>query len=165
MNKPMASHPSFPAGSALEFLQHVWELNHALEKLSSQMERTLGVTAQQRLILRCIGAYPGIAPGRLATLLHLDPGTISATLSRLEKKAFLVRRPDQADRRRVSLVLTAKGRRLDRPARGTVEIGVEQLLRAAKPKEVETTRRVFAQLTLALQAELEAGQRPRARRA
>jgi MarR family transcriptional regulator, organic hydroperoxide resistance regulator len=154
MPKPPAPLPAFPVGSALDFLQRLWKLNHTLEKLSSQMEKTLGVTAQQRLIIRCIGEYPGIAPGRLATLLHLDPGTISATLSRLELKGFVARRRHAQDKRRVSLGLTAKGRKLDRPSAGTVELGVERLLSGAKPRDVATTRRMLEQLTSALHQQL-----------
>ena len=50
----------FPLEPPLDFLQHLWELNHALEQRSLQMERTMGVTAQQRLALRCIGHHPGL---------------------------------------------------------------------------------------------------------
>jgi MarR family transcriptional regulator, organic hydroperoxide resistance regulator len=75
--------PEYPLGPALDFLQRLWRLNHALERLSSRMERQLGITAQQRLIIRCIGKYPGVGAGQLAALLHVDPGTVSAALNRL----------------------------------------------------------------------------------
>ncbi|MBX7096298.1 MAG: MarR family transcriptional regulator [Myxococcaceae bacterium] len=92
------------------------------------MERRIGVTAQQRLIVRCVGAFPGMNAGQLARLLHLDPGTISAALGRLEAKRLLTRRSDAADRRRVTLRLTARGRALDVPTKGTAEEAVEELL-------------------------------------
>jgi MarR family transcriptional regulator, organic hydroperoxide resistance regulator len=84
----------YPLGPALNFLRGVWEMNHALEKLSLNMAQRLGVTAQQRLVLRCVGKFPGVTAGQLATLLHLDPGTVSAALKRLEEKALLERRKD-----------------------------------------------------------------------
>lgn len=59
---------------ALEFMQHLWALNHAVERTSLRMERELGVTAQQRLVLRCVGKYPGMMPTQVAALLHLDRG-------------------------------------------------------------------------------------------
>jgi len=31
---------------ALDFLQRLWALSHALERLSKQMERSLGITVQ-----------------------------------------------------------------------------------------------------------------------
>ena len=127
MTRPSEA-PEFPLGPALDFLQHLWHLNHALERLSSRMERRLGITAQQRLIIRCVGKFPGIAAGQLAALLHVDPGTVSAALRRLEEKELVMRRRDPGDSRRVALGLTAKGRLLDAPTAGTVEEAVDQLL-------------------------------------
>jgi len=66
------------------------------------MEQRLGITAQQRLIVRCVGQFPGMTAGQLAGLLHVDPGTISAALRRLEAKDLVARRKDPRDSRRVS---------------------------------------------------------------
>ncbi|MBI5498328.1 MAG: MarR family transcriptional regulator [Deltaproteobacteria bacterium] len=121
--------PPLALGPELDFLRTVWRLNHAVERVSADMARTLGVTAQQRLALRIIGKFPGITPGMLAELLHLDPGTVSATLRRLESRGLVQRRRDHRDRRRVVLGLTAAGRQLDRPTEGTLEAAVAQLLR------------------------------------
>jgi DNA-binding MarR family transcriptional regulator len=137
----------FPLGPALEFLRQMSGLNHALERLSSRMERTLGVTAQQRLIIRCIGKYPGITGGELASLLHLDPGTISASLRRLGAKRILARRADPRDKRRSAIGLTARGRAIDRPTKGTVEHAVERLLDQVGAADIATTRSVLAQLS------------------
>src|SRR5687768_13673518 len=101
---------AYPLGPALDFLEHLWALNHVLEKVSGQMVTRLGVTAQQRLIIRCLGKYPGLRAGQLAARLHLDPGTISAALRRLEEKALVERRRDPRDRRRAALGLTEQGR-------------------------------------------------------
>jgi MarR family transcriptional regulator, organic hydroperoxide resistance regulator len=119
---------AFELGPALDFLQHLWALNHALERTSLQMEKTIGVTAQQRLILRCLGKYPGMTASELASVLHLDRGTISVSLSRLAKKKLVQGRRDKADQRRVALSLTPKGQSLDRPAPRTVERVVERML-------------------------------------
>src|SRR5512147_2990729 len=99
--------PVGPLGPTLDFLEHLWRLNHALERLSGRMTKVLGVTAQQRLVIRCIGKFPHITAGQLARLLHLDPGTVSATLRRLEAQGVLVRRRDRRDRRCVMLRLTS----------------------------------------------------------
>ncbi len=137
----------YPLGPALEFLQRLWQFNHALEKLSSQMGRRLGVTAQQRLIVRCVGKYPGMTAGLLATLLHVDPGTVSAALRRMEDRGLLERRADPRDGRRISLGLTARGRRLDRSAKRTVEVAVEQLLETVSNQDIATTMAVLGRLT------------------
>ena len=149
-----APSPNYPLGPALDFLQRLWQLNHALEKVSSRMEKRLGVTAQQRLILRCVGKYPGITVGHLATLLHVDPGTVSASLNRLESRGLLERRRDPRDKRRASLGLTARGRALDGPAGGTVENAVERLLSSAPADQLRTMLSVVDQLTQLLGEEL-----------
>ena len=145
---------AYPLGPALEFLQHLWRLNHALERLSSRMGRTLGITAQQRLIIRCVGKYPGMTAGQLACVLHLDPGTVSAALRRLEDKGVLARRRDPRDRRRVTLGLTTRGRALDRPAAGTAEHAVERLLATARSLEVGATTALLSQLIILLEHEV-----------
>ncbi|MBK7539100.1 MAG: MarR family transcriptional regulator [Myxococcales bacterium] len=156
MTKRVAPTASYPLGPALDFLQRLWQLNHALEKLSSRMEKNLGVTAQQRLVLRCVGRYPGVTAGQLASMLHVDPGTVSASLSRLESKGMIDRRQDPRDKRRASLGLTSKGRALDQPAEGTVENAVERLLGGASAAELSSMMKIVDQLTSLLEEELPA---------
>lgn len=139
---------------ALEFMEGVWRFNHALERASLRMEATLGVTAQQRLIIRCVGKYPGMTSGQLATLLHLDPGTISTSLGRLERKGLLQRRQDHRDKRRVILGLTAAGRALDIPMPGTVEHVVERWLASASAEETAAARRMLDKLAELLTEEM-----------
>jgi MarR family transcriptional regulator, organic hydroperoxide resistance regulator len=145
-----------PLEPALDFLQHLWRLNHALERRSLQMERTLGLTTQQRLLLRCIGKYPGITAGQLAEFLHLDPGTVSAGLRRLQAKRMLTRRRDRRDQRRVVLGLTPRGQALERPDPATVEYTVQRLIAQVGLADVETAKGVLLQLSEALAAALEA---------
>ncbi len=154
MTSKSAIRAEYPLGPALDFLQRLWQLNHALESLSSRMEKRLGVTAQQRLIVRCVAKYPGIAAGQLAALLHVDPGTVSAALTRLEGKHLIERRRDQPDKRRTSVGLTPKARALDRPTRGTVESAVERLLQQTSTKQIGNAVGVMEKLTEALGEEL-----------
>ncbi|MBI4951498.1 MAG: MarR family transcriptional regulator [Myxococcales bacterium] len=114
------------------------------------MERRLGITAQQRLVIRCVGTYPGIRPGQLAAILHVDPGTVSAALRRLERHGLVERRRDHLDSRRVGLGLTRRGRALDAPTAGTVEAAVEQLLRASPRAEAAAAVAVIERFTALL---------------
>lgn len=137
---------AYPLSPALEFIRQVSAMNHALERCSARMDRTLGITAQQRLVLRCIGKYPGISAGQLASLLHVDPGTVSASLRRLSSRGLVERRSDSRDRRRSTLGLTAKGRELDGPTEGTVEDAVQRLIDELPERNVATTVAVLARL-------------------
>jgi DNA-binding MarR family transcriptional regulator len=147
--------PALPLTPALDLLTHVWMLNHSLERLSSRMDRELGITAQQRVILLCVGKFPGISAGQIASVFHLDAGTVSAALRRLEAKGLLERRKDGRDKRRVNLGLTAKGRALDRPMDNTVERGVEALLASTSAAELAATKEVLRRLTSLLLAKAE----------
>jgi DNA-binding MarR family transcriptional regulator len=137
----------FPLGPALDFLQRLWRLNHALERLSGRMEKRFGVTAQQRLLIRCVGAYPGMTAGQLAGVLNVDPGTVSAALRRLEQKQLVERRRDPVDSRRVALGLTQQGRALDTPAVGTVEAAVAELLATTPASDLQVLTAALERLT------------------
>ncbi len=152
--KAVGKDVQFPLEPALDFLQHLWELNHAMERTSLQMDRTLGVTAQQRLFVRCLGKYPGMTASQLAAVLHLDRGTVSASLQRLERRGLVTKRRDPRDNRRIALGLTAKGRAMDKPAPATVEHAVEQLLAKLGRARVEDAKAVIQHLSDGLSAAL-----------
>ena len=118
---------------SLEFLECLWRTSHALERRSRRMEKAIGVTAPQRLVLRFLGRFPGVTAGHLARALHIDPGTLSASVSRLEARGLVERRRDPIDTRRVTLGLTREGRALDVPRPGTVEAAADALLADASP--------------------------------
>ncbi len=152
------SHPeekALPLSPALGFLREIWRLNHAVERLSKKMEASYGITAQQRMIIRLVGKYPGMTAGQLAEQLHLDPGTISAAIRRLEGKGLLSRRADTRDKRRVVLGLTPSGRTLDRPATGTVEWVVESIINKSPSADIAATVGTLGSLVAALEVELE----------
>lgn len=143
----------YPLEPALDFLRQLWRLDHALARLSARMEKTLGVTAPQRLVLRCVGKFPGMTAGQLAALLHLDPSTISSALRRLELRGLLERRRDPRDRRRVVLGLTAAGRALDHPGDGTVEHAVAALLAEVSAGDVDRFDGLVDRLVILVESE------------
>src|SRR5690349_7211241 len=69
----------------IDFMRAVWSLNHALEVTSKMMEVELGLTVQQRMIVRFVGMYPGLTAGRMAELLRVHKATVSTALKRLER--------------------------------------------------------------------------------
>ena len=50
-------------GEVLEFMRLLWALHHGMQSTSKRMEATLGLTGPQRLVLRLVGRFPGIAAG------------------------------------------------------------------------------------------------------
>jgi DNA-binding MarR family transcriptional regulator len=150
MNAP-AGAPLRLRGS-LDFLQCLWRTSHALERRSRRMEKAIGLTAPQRLVLRFLGRFPGMTAGQLAKALHVDPGTLSANVRRLEARGLVERRRDPVDTRRVTLGLTRQGRALDVPAGASVEAAADALLARVAAKDLAATVRVlerFAEILLA----------------
>jgi DNA-binding MarR family transcriptional regulator len=142
---------SISVRGSLEFLQCLWRTGHALERRSRRMERAIGLTSQQRLVLRFLGRFPGVTAGHLAGALHVDPGTLSASLRRLEARGLIERRRDLADTRRVTIGLTRRGRALDVPQPDSVEAAADALLSGVSARDLAATMRVldrFAEILL-----------------
>ncbi|MBI3490273.1 MAG: MarR family transcriptional regulator [Acidobacteria bacterium] len=134
----------------LEFLRLLWAVEHGLQKTSKHMARHIGLTGPQRLALRLVGQFPGIAPGELAHLLRLHPSTITGVLVRLERRRLIVRQAHAHDRRRAHLLVTAAGRRLNRPIPGTVEEAVKRLLARLGRRRLIVAESVLTQLAESL---------------
>jgi DNA-binding MarR family transcriptional regulator len=138
---------------ALSFLRELWALDHALGSTSKRMHDRMGVTAQQRMVLRFIGKYPGMTARELADLLYVEKSTLSLALARLEARGLVARKRDPSDTRKALIVLTAAGKELDRPTVGTVERAVERALEASGRTDVASVRRFFALLARLLDEE------------
>jgi DNA-binding MarR family transcriptional regulator len=136
----------------LQFMRLLWELEHALQKTSKRMAGTLGVTGLQRLVLRILGLFPGIAAGEIASILHVHPSTLTGVLSRLIDQGLIARSTHAGDRRRAVLALTPRGRRVNGVKKGTVEAGVQKALRDVSPQDRATARRVLTTVCEALDA-------------
>src|SRR6202035_5461496 len=89
----------------LDFLRLLWSIEHGLQRMSKRMESELGITGPQRLVLRVVGQFPGLAAGELAGIVRLHPSTITGILQRLVSSGLLERERDPADSRRARLRL------------------------------------------------------------
>jgi DNA-binding MarR family transcriptional regulator len=134
-------------GDALECMRVLWELDHELRRVSKSMESTLGVTGPQRLVIRMIGRFPGLAARDLASLLHVDPSSLTGVLDRLGRGGYVARDSDPADGRRAQLSLTARGRALDRVRSGTVEAAVIRAIADQPRSRIAGARHVLEAVT------------------
>jgi DNA-binding MarR family transcriptional regulator len=137
-------------GDVLDFMRLIWALDHALQKASKRMSRSMGVTGPQRLVVRIVARFPGITAGQIAELLHLHPSTVTGILKRLQRQGLIVRRSDPRDRRRAFLGITEKGRGVDSAGAGTVEAGVEKLIASTSAARLDAAREVLSKLSSAL---------------
>ena len=67
-------------GDVLEFMRTLWALDHGLQLRSKRMERHLGITGPQRLVLRIVGRFPGISAGEVASIMEVHPSTLTGVL-------------------------------------------------------------------------------------
>ena len=141
-----------PLGAVLDFLRLLWAVDHALQSASKRMESNFGMTGPQRLVMRIVGRFPGIAAGRVAQILHVHPSTLTGILKRLEARGLLQRRADPRDARRALFILTPRGRKLDIVRTGIVEQAVRRVL-GKDPTKIAAAQEVLH----ALSDELDAG--------
>ena len=78
----------------------------------------LGVTYPQYLVLLVLWERDGLTVSGLGERLHLDSGTLTPLLKRLEGQGIVARRRDPDDERVVRVSLTAAGKRLRAKAEG-----------------------------------------------
>jgi MarR family transcriptional regulator, organic hydroperoxide resistance regulator len=132
------------------FMQLIWAVSHGLQATSKRMERALGVSGPQRLVIRIIGEMPGVSAGKLAAVLLVHPSTLTGVLRRLEARGLIRRTAAKDDRRRAVLTLTAAGRRVNESVAGTVEEAVSHVLGDLPPRTVESARVLLKALAAAL---------------
>ena len=132
-----------PIGETLRFMRRLWDLAHALDVGSKRMARTLGVTGPQRLVIRVIGQQPRCTAREIAVILKMHPSTLTGVLARLEAQRAIKRKIDAADRRRSRFELTARGTKIDRQRRGTIEAAVRRALARAEPAMIEKTSQMI----------------------
>jgi MarR family transcriptional regulator, organic hydroperoxide resistance regulator len=139
-------------GPGLDFLRELWALDHALQKLSKRMERTIGVSGPQRLALRLVARFPGLPAGRLARLLHLHPSTVSGLVKRLAERGLILRSSEGPDRRRAQLRVTPAGIELLSSSHPTIESAVLSALGRVPPRKVDAALKVMASVSMSLAA-------------
>jgi DNA-binding MarR family transcriptional regulator len=127
-------------------LTSVWRLFHALEVRSKRMQRTLGVTGPQRLVIRIVGERPGATAGEIARALSIHASTLTGILDRLEAAGLIRRYADPGDGRRSFVRLTPRGRKIYARKHGTVEASVLRVLAKTPPATLAHFQRMVARL-------------------
>lgn len=112
-NAPSASAPSAsPADLSLE--RQICYAMHTTVRAFDGVYRELlaehGLSYPQYIALMTIGEHGPVTVGRLGELMHLDSGTLSPLLKRMEGAGLVGRARDPEDERRVVVSLTPVGR-------------------------------------------------------
>ena len=133
-------------GGSLDFLRLLWAVDHQLQSVSKTMARQLGVTGQQRLVLRVIGKQPGVSASDVAQVLHLHPSTMTGIVQRLMVGGQIERAKSKDDARKVTLQLTEKGKKTNDAKGPTIEVPVKRALARFTDAQLDTVRAVLSAL-------------------
>ncbi len=90
----------------------LYAASRALIRAYGPLLEELGLTYPQYLVMLALWEEDPLQLKELGERLHLDRGTLTPLLKRLEGMGFVVRRRDEADERRLFIELTPKGRAL-----------------------------------------------------
>ena len=90
----------------------VYAAAHAFTAAYKPLLEPLGLTYPQYLVLLVLWEEDGLDVKRIATRLHLDSGTVTPLLKRLERDGLLRRGRDPANERHLRVELTDAGHAL-----------------------------------------------------
>lgn len=86
------------------------QVNRAIDLHSKHLNKTVGLTAPQVIVLQTIESQAPVTVGEIAKAISLGQATVTTIVSRLENRGYLYREKSLQDRRKVYVVLTAKGK-------------------------------------------------------
>ena len=121
------------AEAIAEIMQSLRRIFKAIQQYSEDVLKEFGVTGPQLWALRVIYTEGQLSMGKLSERMYLHMSTVSGIVDRLEKKGYVERKRDVADRRVVKISLTKTGKKLvqkaPEAAQGKLLHGLESLSR------------------------------------
>ena len=93
-----------------ELLVALRRVIRAVDLLSKQLSKDVGLTGPQLLVMQNIQEKPGIRVREIAENINLSPATITNILDRLEGRDLATRIRSTQDKRKVGVFLTEKGK-------------------------------------------------------
>jgi len=140
-SKPVTPNPALLLDNQLCFA--LYSASLAMTKLYKPLLEALGLTYPQYLVLLVLWEQDGLTVSALGERLHLDSGTLTPLLKRMEQADLLVRQRSTEDERRVEVTLTAAGRKLKAKA-GSVPACVMEAAGCPIPELMALTQKVQA---------------------
>ena len=92
-----------------ELLVALRKVIRAIDLHSKQLERQVGLTGPQLLVMRAITKFNGAMVKEIADHTNLSPATITSILDRLQSRELVIRQRCTEDKRKVGVYLTDAG--------------------------------------------------------
>lgn len=104
--------PSVSVTTADDILRAIRRIVQGITIHSKQLYRQTGLTVPQLLCLRAIAEAGDeeVTAAQVSRSIRIGPATVTGILDRLERSELIRRERRSRDRRKISLVLTAKGK-------------------------------------------------------
>src|SRR5262245_42521586 len=148
----MAKAPAAAARDVLSLYPRIFFACHTRHVRDPQSSRTL--SRHQASVLDHLDEVDPMTLNALARHMGVTPGTMSLTVDRLERKGYVVRLRDAADRRRVHLRLTTAGVRVREASSVLDPPLVEAMVAKLSDADREAAIRGLALLASAAQAQM-----------
>jgi DNA-binding MarR family transcriptional regulator len=111
IQRSYTSRVSQPDQIGPELSDVVSRLRRAMRRAARAADPGTTLSVAQLEVLSCVAENPGLRPGELARALRLAPSSVATLLNALGAAGLVARESLPADRRSVSLTLTAEGTR------------------------------------------------------
>lgn len=100
------------ATTSQQVLLSLRQIIRAMDLRSRQLEKSVGLTVPQLVVLKEVAEADGIPIGQIAKRISLSQATVTTIVDRLEQRGTIERRREESDRRKVNLHITPVGSRL-----------------------------------------------------
>jgi DNA-binding MarR family transcriptional regulator len=128
-------------------------LSYLLARASHQVSRefhrelkTYGLSVLEWRVLATLEGSEGCSLGEVADAVLFKQPTVTKMIDRMERNGWLKRRPGTDDRRRVRIVLTARGRATVRTLLAKAKAHEAACLASYAPAEIENLKRILRDL-------------------
>ena len=133
----------------LDVITSLRELSSQLDRLDEAAATHYGLNRTDMRALDILGREGPLAPTDLARRVGFTTGGITTVVDRLERAGYVVRRPDQSDRRRLLIEVTDATRQRDRGVFGGLMQLAEAIAAGYKDRDLQTIRRFIDEISQA----------------
>jgi DNA-binding MarR family transcriptional regulator len=121
-------------------------LKRLVDCLAEMHQTKFGITINGWKVMSVVGRFAPLAAVEVGQFVSLEPDRVTRTVDVLVKQGIVARRQDKQDRRRISLSLTAKGKRIQEQIE-RVRYALEyEFLSVLDDAELETFYRILDKL-------------------
>ena len=112
--------------------------------------KALNLNLTESLCLTLLGIKGRLAPSQLSRLIGLTTGSVTAMIDRLEKKNYVLRKANSADRRGIAVELTDHYRKQSRSIVQNVQKAHKELMQSYSETELSVIAGFLSKFTLNL---------------